>query len=267
MAICSLSESHSPLVRIEIAEAKVPHKASFGDLTASTLWSFGRTPDRQSMILVRNQSWPGSPPGVSPSSGCGIGSCGVPRPSLADHVIGTGATRGDRRRRGWCAKVGYALESAAPAKIAAQKVARSCKISSTLVVSLSFDSRSTTIPPDRYTRGWRRSRVDAHRFGTATQVVEAGVVEREAREIFWPRPAHPLRRRTCSRDLAWAGRRLHSASFEAPSVSEFLDRLGASRLASEGEPVGDEWPRLCSGRTTQRSGSSGEEGKAERQEN
>jgi hypothetical protein len=26
-----------PLVRIEIAEAKVPHKASFGDLTASTL--------------------------------------------------------------------------------------------------------------------------------------------------------------------------------------------------------------------------------------
>jgi CoA:oxalate CoA-transferase len=26
--------------------------------------------------------------------GCGIGSCGVPRPSLADYVIGTGATRG-----------------------------------------------------------------------------------------------------------------------------------------------------------------------------
>ena len=25
---------------------------------------------------------------------CGIGPCGVPRPSLADYVIGTGATRG-----------------------------------------------------------------------------------------------------------------------------------------------------------------------------
>ena len=75
--------------------------------------------------------------------------------------------------------------------------------------------------------------MDAHRFGTATQVVETEVVEREAREIFWPRPARPCDDERALEISAWAGRRLHSASFEAPSVSEFLDLLGASRLASK----------------------------------
>jgi hypothetical protein len=183
------------------------------------------------MILVQKSVLARTSPGVSPSSGCGIGSCVVPRPSLADHVIGTGATRGQPPPEGlggqsWLRSGERGAREdnhAEGGEETARSQARWWSPCHSTVAELLY---LLTV-----TRGVGDDRVDAHRFGAARLVVETEVVEREAREIFWPRPAHPLRRRTCSGDLAWAGRRLHSASFEAPSVSEFLDRLGASRLA------------------------------------